>query len=309
LSTDAEGVDVHDFIERLLLAAHLLVDAVQVLLAAHHLALQPFALEAGLQRFENAVEQLLAVAPGVTHGAVNQHRAHRVHGLEAEIFKLGAQAVHAQTVGDWRVDLQGFLGDASAFFRRQCAEGAHVVQAVGQLDQNHADVAGHRQRHFLEVFGLRFGLGLEGHLGQLADPVHQLGDGIAELLDQCVLRNAGVFNHVMQHGGHQALMVHVHVGKDVGYRKRVGNVGLAAAAGLPVMSLLGVEIGAPDQVDLLRLKVVTQVVGKYFYRRHAALPHPPARVVTSGMPGLRNSKPVSYSAGSSVASSEYSGSC
>ena len=70
---DAEGVDVHDLVERLLLAAHLLVDAVQVLLAAHHLALQPFALQTGLQRLENAVEQVLAIAPGVAHGAVDQH--------------------------------------------------------------------------------------------------------------------------------------------------------------------------------------------------------------------------------------------
>ncbi len=148
------------------------------------------------------------------------------------------------------------------------------MQAVGELDQNHPDIAGHGQGHLLEVLGLGFGLALEGHLGQLADPVHQLGNGVAKLLDQSILGNAGVFDYVVQHGRHQALMVHVHVGEDIGYGKGMGNVRLAAASGLAVVGLLGVEIGAPDQVDLIRLKVIAKGVGKNFYRRHAALPHP-----------------------------------
>jgi hypothetical protein len=92
-----------------------------------------------------------------------------------------AHGVHPQAVGDGGVDLEGFLGDAPAFFAGQHFQRAHVVQAVGQLDQDHANVAGHGHGHFLEVFRLRFGLGLEVHLGQLADPVDQFGHGFAEL--------------------------------------------------------------------------------------------------------------------------------
>ena len=57
--------------------------------------------------------------------------------------------------------------------------------------------------------------GLEVHLGQFADPVDQFGHGFAELRLKRFLGNAGVFDHVMQHGRHQALMVHVHVGKNI----------------------------------------------------------------------------------------------
>ena len=45
---DAEGVHIHDLGESLSLAAHLLVDTVQVFLAAHHGALQAFTLKASL---------------------------------------------------------------------------------------------------------------------------------------------------------------------------------------------------------------------------------------------------------------------
>ncbi len=207
------------------------------------------------QRLFDLVDDLIAVAPGAAYGGADALRAHRVHGLEAQILELHAHGVHAQPVGDGGVDLQGFLGDAAALLAGQYFQRAHVVQAVGELDQDHADVAGHRHGHLLEVFGLRFGLGLEVHLGQLADPVDQFCNGFAELRDQCVLGNAGVFDDVMQHRGHQALMVHVHVGEDVGYRERMGDVGFTAAPALTVVGLLGVEICTTDQIDLIRAEV------------------------------------------------------
>lgn len=129
------------------------------------------------------------------------------------------------------------------------------MQAVGQLDQDHADIAGHGHGHLLEVFGLGFGLGLEVHLGQFADPVDQFGHGFAELRTERFFGDAGVLDHVMQHRSHQALMVHVHVGKDVRYRERVRDVRLAAATALTVMGLFGVEIRSADQIDLVRAEI------------------------------------------------------
>jgi len=129
------------------------------------------------------------------------------------------------------------------------------VQAVGQLDQDHANVAGHGHGHLLEVFRLGFGLGFEVHLGQFADPIHQFGHGFAELRAERFLGDAGVFDDVMQHRGHQALMVHVHVGKNVRYREWVRDVRLAAATALTVMGLFGVEIRSAAQVDLVRAEI------------------------------------------------------
>ncbi|MNZ73678.1 hypothetical protein D3C78_921000 [compost metagenome] len=269
---DAEGVDVHDLVERPALAAHLLVDAVEVLLAADDLAFHAFAAQAVGQRFLDLVDDFLAVATGPAHGGADALGAHRVHGLEAEILELHAHAVHAQPVGDGGVDFQGFLGDAPAFLAGQHFQRAHVVQAVGQLDQDHADVAGHGHGHLLEVLGLGLGLGLEVHLGQLADPVHQFGDGLAELRVEGFLGDAGVLDHVMQHRGHQALMVHVHVGEDAGYSQRMGDVGFAAAAALPVMGLLGIEVGSAHQVDLVGAEVGRKSFGKGVYARQGFTP-------------------------------------
>jgi hypothetical protein len=43
-------------------------------------------------------------------------------------------------------------------------ERPHVVQAVRELDQDHADVLGHGEDHLAEVLGLLFLRGLEGDL-------------------------------------------------------------------------------------------------------------------------------------------------
>ena len=269
---DAEGVDVHDFVERPALAAHFLVDAVEVLLAARHLAFHAFASQAMEDRFFDLVDDFLAVAPSALDRCADALGAHRVHGFEAQVFELDAHAVHAQAVGNWRVDFQGFLGDAPALFAGQHLQGAHVVQTIGQLDQDHADVAGHGHGHLLEVFRLRLGLGFEVHLGQFADPVDQLGHGFAKLGVQCFLGDAGVFDHVMQHRSHQALMVHVHVCQDARHSQRVGDVGFAAAAALAVVGLFGVEVGAADQVNLVVVEVGRKSAGEDVYARHGYSP-------------------------------------
>lgn len=224
-------------------------------LPAADLALDLIDRQAMAQGFFDLVDDFLAIAPGALDRLVDARGTHRVHGLEAEVFEFDTNGMHAQPIGDGRVDFQCFLGDAPAFFAGQHFQRAHVVQPVGQLDQNHPDIPGHGHGHFLEVFRLGFGLGLEIHLGQFADPVDQFGHGFAKLRTERFLGNTGVFDHVMQHRSHQALMVHVHVGKNIGHGKRVRDIRLAASAALAVVGLFGVEVRSADQVDLVWAEV------------------------------------------------------
>ena len=113
-------------------------------------------------------------------------------------------------MGNGGVNLEGFFGNAAFFVGWHSAKGTHIVQAIGQFDQNNPQVIGHGQCHFLEVFGLLFGLRLKFDLGELAHAVHQLGNRVAKLLGDGFFSNTGVFNYIVQHRGHQALMVHMH---------------------------------------------------------------------------------------------------
>ncbi|RMS61260.1 hypothetical protein ALP63_05250 [Pseudomonas syringae pv. aceris] len=269
---DAERVDIHDLVEGATLAAHLLVDAIQMFLPPTDVAFDAIDGQTMTQGLFDLVDQFLAIAPGALDRLVDSRGAHRVHRLEAQVLEFDTHTVHAQPIGDGRIDFEGFLGDAPTLFARQDFQRAHVVQAVGELDQNDANVARHGHGHFLEVFRLGFGLGLEIHLGQFADPIDQFRDGLAKLGAERFLGNPGVFDDVMQHRSHQALMVHVHVGKNVRHRKGMGDVGFTAATALAIVGLFGVEIRSADQIDLVLAEVGRQSVGEGVYARQGATP-------------------------------------
>ena len=85
--------------------------------------------------FQVIVDPLLLVAEDVT---------------EAEVFEKVLEIRNPQAVGDRGVNEQGLFGDAALFGRRQRIQREHVVRAVAQLDDQHADVLDRRQEHFTE---------------------------------------------------------------------------------------------------------------------------------------------------------------
>ncbi len=54
------------------------------------------------------------------------------------------------------------------------------MQAIGELDQDHANIARHGQQHLAETFRIGFLPIAEAHLVQLGDAVDQFGHGLAE---------------------------------------------------------------------------------------------------------------------------------
>ena len=58
------------------------------------------------------------------------------------------------------------------------------MQPVGELDENDADVARHRQQHLAEIFRLRLFLRLKLDAGDLGNAVDQTGDVGAEFLGE-----------------------------------------------------------------------------------------------------------------------------
>ena len=86
-------------------------------------------------------------------------RAQRFVGLRLEIaerqlLELVLHLAHPEPAGDRRVDVERLLRDLDAPLLRQVVQRPHVVQPVGQLDQDHADVVDHRQQHLAEVLRL-----------------------------------------------------------------------------------------------------------------------------------------------------------
>ena len=125
----------------------------------------------------------------------------------------------------------------SCLLRRQEAQRAHVVQPVGQLDDQHPGVAGHRHDHLADGLGLGRVAVLD--LVQLGHAVDEMGHLGVEVVLDVVQRVAGVLDGVVQQRGHQRGGVHAQLGQDGRHRERVGDVRVAGLAQLAAVLLLG----------------------------------------------------------------------
>ena len=111
-------------------------------------------------------------------------------------------------------------------------ERAHVVQAIGQLDEHDADVVDHGEHHLAQVLGLLLFLGGEIDFADLGDAFDDVGDLLAEFLANVDDRDRGVFDRIVQQSGGNRDRIHLHLGEDERNFERMDKVGLTRGAGL-----------------------------------------------------------------------------
>ena len=134
---------------------------------------------------------------------------------EGERLHLGHELVHADPLGERRIDVHRLAGDAPALLLRlDEMERAHVVQPVGELDQQHADVARHGEQELAQILGGALILALRLDLGQLGDAVDQPGDVLAEQPLDLLGGGDRVLDRVVEDRGDDRLVVEMEVGED-----------------------------------------------------------------------------------------------
>ena len=99
-----------------------------------------------------------------------------------------------------RVDLHGLAGDAELLLGRQPVQGAHVVEPVGELDEDDPDVLGHRQEHLPDVLGLLLLVAVGREARQLGHAIDEVGDLCAEALLDVGQAVFGVLGDVVEQG-------------------------------------------------------------------------------------------------------------
>ena len=148
---------------------------------------------------------------------------------------------------DRRVDLERLARLLDLLLLGHRVDRAHVVQAVGELDQDDPDVGGHRDHHLAVVLGLRLVARLEGDAGQLGDAVDERRRSPRRSARATSSIEAdGVLDGVVQQRRAERLGVQAHARADPRDADRVDDEVLA---GLP--PLVGVVL-AGEHERLLR---------------------------------------------------------
>ena len=157
----AKRHDVGKLLEADVPFGHLAPDRIGMLLAPRNLRFDAAARQEELQPRSDLGDPVAAA------------RLQRLQPLGDRFIRLGLELakrqrlhldhefVHADPLRERGVDIHRLLGDAAALLGlRDVVKRAHVVQAIGELDQQHANIVGHRQQELAQVFRGALILGL-----------------------------------------------------------------------------------------------------------------------------------------------------
>ena len=222
-----------------------------MLLAGVDLGVDAGALERFGQLRGDTGQELALVAAGALERFLEHAVALRIERPEAEVLEFELHGVEAEALGERRVDIEGLTRDRAAADRAHALDGPHVVQPVGELHEDHAQIAHHREQHLAERLRLRFLAALELDLVELGDAVDELGDRRAEACCELFFGDRRVFYDVMQDRCDDGVGIDAQLREDVGGGDRMGDVGLASLAFLATVRL-GTELRRlADALDLV----------------------------------------------------------
>ena len=261
---DAEAENIGQLLEADRLAFHLAPDRIGTLAAAGDFGGDAAVGELSSELFFNLGDPAARFG-GKRLEPLGQH----LIGLGIELAKrqvleLLAHLLHAHAAGERRVDFERLVGSAPARRRRLIFERAHVVQAVGELDQQHAHVVGNGKQQLAQVLGLLGLLGDQIEPLQFGQAFDQKPDLVAEQPVDLGAGGVGVLDRVVQQRRRDGGVVELQPGEDGRYFERMGNIGVARGAFLLAMRPHGIDIGAIEQVliggGIVLLDVLDQIV-------------------------------------------------
>lgn len=141
-----------------------------------------------------------------------------VEVLETEVLELAFDLADTETVGDGGINLEGLARDALLLLWREMLEGAHVVEAIGELDDDDPDVLGHGEKHLAQVLEVVLFLGAtEFDLAEFGDAIDEESDVSAKFLSDFVKGDSGVFGDVVEEASGERLFVHADFSQNLGH--------------------------------------------------------------------------------------------
>src|SRR5438552_3302124 len=206
----ADREQIVNLLERLAALLHLLEDRPEVLGPSHDLPPgDPGPAQFLGERRAHALDRAITLYAARLHLSRQLLVVIRLEVLERQILELGLDPRHAEAVCQRRVQLPGLERDAAALLGRQRVQRPHVVEPLGELDDDDPGVARDRHQQLAIVLGLFFGGRTEVQRGDLREAVDKIGDFVAEVPPQHVQGDVGVLDDVVQQRRRDRRRIHL----------------------------------------------------------------------------------------------------
>ena len=137
---------------------------------------------------------------------------------------------------DRSIHVHGFQCDATLFFRREEFQCPHIVNAVCQLDDHHANVMGHCQQDFPNIFCLLLLFVKYGNSVQLGHTVHQHCHVLPEFLANIVQRIIRILYYIVQQSHTNSIGIHAQIQQNICNSQRVNDIWFS---GRPLLISMG----------------------------------------------------------------------
>ena len=186
-------------------------------------------------------------------------------GLEVakgKVRELAADPVDAQQARERCVDVCGLPRDSPLLRGRHGLERAHVVDAIAQLDEQHADVAAHRHEQLSKADRLVLPPREVGHFAELGDSVDEQRDLAPEALGDLDHRQLRVLHGVMEDARDHAGSVETDPREHPCDPQRMHEVRVAALAHLSGVTALCQAVGLAHGVDGVVIEALADLVGQ-----------------------------------------------
>ena len=220
----AKSAQVKNAVYVQLLGVHFAIDTVNMLYSAENRNMQflletlfHFALNIGHKRFESRHTLLKSLHYLVVARWVEVH--------QRQVLELPFCFLHTEAVGNGGVDLHRFKRFDALLFLGLICHSAHIVQPVGNLNQDNADILRHCHEHLAQIFHLLVFLAGVLHSGQLRNSLDDIRDRLAELPCNIVMSKLSVLNYIVQQGCNDRVLVKPHVNGDIRRCYAVGDIG------------------------------------------------------------------------------------
>ncbi len=188
--------------------------------------------------------------------------------LETELFQFCFDGKQSQPVCQRGVYIQGFPGNFKLLRRSHGRECAHVVQSVGNLDQDYPDIIGHGEQQLPKILCLCRYVLAKHPARYLGQPVHNLRNLIPKQGTDIIDRVIGIFHHIVKQRRRNRGRSQPHLLRyDTGYCQRMHDVGFTGtAAGTFVCLLCHVKSPCDDihLTTVVGIQVIIQQPLKFF---------------------------------------------
>ena len=264
IDDDAESTQVENTAHIDFLGVHFTVNAVNVFDSPVDRGFAAFLLQPVGHFFlhgRHELFQLCHLAFQILHDLVITFR---IKILEREIFQLPFCLLHTEPVSERSVDLHRLKGLGALFIGRLIVHGAHVVQAVGNFNEDDTDILRHSHQHLAQIFALLILFAGVLHPRQFGYAFHNISNLGAEFFCNVRMGEGSVFNNIMQESRYDGILIQAHVKADICCRDTVRHIGGSVFSLLAGMSITCHFIGRTNPVQIHAVRTCTDFFKQSF---------------------------------------------